>query len=199
MAASNPKTTIPTARKFFQILLDHPKINVTWVKEHVRNFGNEKADQLAKTAMQNGQSYTDIKLPKSFIKILLRKAMVKKWQVYWNEGGTGRSVFNIIPKVCLHPMNWVREDIIFSTEHDPFRAYLKRFGILTQRLLHMGRYWNSTPLCHRVHSHDLMQERLWRVASNNLSRHIIQKIIQFIFQSRSPFGKIKTPFALSKR
>ncbi|GBL90992.1 hypothetical protein AVEN_184388-1 [Araneus ventricosus] len=94
-------------------------------EKHAGNFGNEKADQLTKATTQNGQSYTSIKLPKSFIKTILRKTMLEKCQVHWNEGVTGRSVFKIIPKVSLHPMNWVREDIIFFTEHGPFPVYLK--------------------------------------------------------------------------
>ncbi|GBM06105.1 hypothetical protein AVEN_265167-1 [Araneus ventricosus] len=129
MAAYNPKTTSQIARKNFQIVVDHPKINITWLKGHERDFGNEKADLLAKAASQNGQSYTNIKLPKLFIRNLLIKAMLDKWKVGWNEVVTGRSVLNIIPKVSRLSMNWVREDIIFFTEHGPSPAYLKRFGL----------------------------------------------------------------------
>ncbi|GBN29873.1 hypothetical protein AVEN_68443-1 [Araneus ventricosus] len=87
----------------------------------------------------------------SFIKNLLRKAMLEKWQVHWNESVTGRSAFNIIPKV-----------IIFFTENGPFRSNLKR----SERLLHLRRYWNSTSLCHRVHSHDLLTFKKTNAKSN---------------------------------
>ncbi|GBM49050.1 hypothetical protein AVEN_155812-1 [Araneus ventricosus] len=47
-----------------------------------------------------------------------------KW-VHWNEDVTGRRVFNISPRVSLHPMNWAREGIIFFTEHRPFQSTSK--------------------------------------------------------------------------
>ncbi|GBN60082.1 hypothetical protein AVEN_34226-1 [Araneus ventricosus] len=53
--------------------------------------------------------------------------MLEKLQTLWNEGGTGRSVFNIIPKVNQHQMNWVKEDSICFSDHGPFPAYLKRY------------------------------------------------------------------------
>ncbi|GBL95797.1 hypothetical protein AVEN_720-1 [Araneus ventricosus] len=116
--------------KRYIFLLDHPKINGTWAKARVGNFGNEKPDQLAKAATRNGQSRTtNIELPKSLIKNLLRKGILEKWQIYWNEGGTGRNAFNTITKVSLCPMIWVREEIIFFTEYGPFLAYLRRFGL----------------------------------------------------------------------
>ncbi|GBN23449.1 hypothetical protein AVEN_273294-1 [Araneus ventricosus] len=93
--------------------------------------------------------------------------MLEKWKIHWNEDGTGRGVFDIIPKVSLHPMNWIRESyIIFFTEHIERDHILYRSWPLpylppkiwtrTQRLLHMRTYRNCIPLCHREHSYDLL-------------------------------------------
>ncbi|GBM57668.1 hypothetical protein AVEN_26617-1 [Araneus ventricosus] len=42
------------------------------------------------------------------------------------EPGTSH---NILPKISLHPLNWVRKKIIFFAEHGPFPACLKRFEL----------------------------------------------------------------------
>ncbi|GBL75741.1 hypothetical protein AVEN_155038-1 [Araneus ventricosus] len=89
-------------------------------------------------------------------------------------------------------MSWVRDDIIFFTEHGSSLTYLKRFRLARNDVCACGgRYRNSIPLCHKVHSYDLLvfKETCTKsnirmsgeeVASNNLSRHKIHKIIKFI-------------------
>ncbi|GBM69460.1 Retrovirus-related Pol polyprotein from type-1 retrotransposable element R1 [Araneus ventricosus] len=89
MASSNSKSTNKTARKIFKILLSNPRIEVSWVKTHEGNIGNERADQLAKDATQHGQPYSHTKLPKPHIKSLLRKRMLEEWQTSWKNGDTG--------------------------------------------------------------------------------------------------------------
>ncbi|GBN81392.1 hypothetical protein AVEN_204582-1 [Araneus ventricosus] len=37
--------------------------------------------------------------------------------------------YKISPKVSIHPLNWVRKDIIFFAEQGPFPACLKRFEL----------------------------------------------------------------------
>ncbi|GBM39943.1 hypothetical protein AVEN_21997-1 [Araneus ventricosus] len=34
-----------------------------------------------------------------------------------------------MPSVSLRPTNWIREDVIFFSQHGPFPAYLKRFHL----------------------------------------------------------------------
>ncbi|GBM90506.1 hypothetical protein AVEN_215768-1 [Araneus ventricosus] len=120
MASSNSKSTNETARKIFKILLSNPRIKVSWVKAHAGNIGNERADQLAKDAAQHGQPYSHPKLPKPHIKGLLRKRMLEEWQTSWKNGNTGRKICNIMPSVSLRPINWIREDVIFFSQHGPF-------------------------------------------------------------------------------
>ncbi|GBN41460.1 hypothetical protein AVEN_128753-1 [Araneus ventricosus] len=53
--------------------------------------------------------------------------MLEQWQTPWNNGDTGRKIYNIMPSVSLRPTNWIREAVIFCSEDDPFPAYLKTF------------------------------------------------------------------------
>ncbi|GBL60074.1 hypothetical protein AVEN_132584-1 [Araneus ventricosus] len=47
----------------------------------------------------------------------------------WNNGVTGRKIYNIKPSVILRPANWITEDIIFFSQHGPYPAYLERFHL----------------------------------------------------------------------
>ncbi|GBM70092.1 hypothetical protein AVEN_237199-1 [Araneus ventricosus] len=155
MAYSNSKNTNQTAKQIFKILLTNPRIKVSRVKAHAGNIGNERADQLTKDATQHGQPHSLTKLPKPHIKGLLRKRMLEEWQTSWKNGGTGRKIYNIMLSVSLRPINWIREDVIFS-QHGPFPAYLKRFHLSGQRLLQL--WWNrhGTSLCHGVYFHSVL-------------------------------------------
>ncbi|GBM06663.1 hypothetical protein AVEN_190881-1 [Araneus ventricosus] len=193
MASSNSKSTNETARKIFKILLSNPRIKVSWVKAHAGNIGNERADQLAKDATP----YSHTKLPKPYIKGLLRKRMLEEWQTLWKNGDTGRKIYNIMPSVSLRPTNWIREDVIFFSQHGPFPAYLKRFhlsdsdycncgGIGTA--LHYAMECIYTVSWHmRKPAPNFEQEWLKRVANNLVSRQKIRGIIKFISENRDLF------------
>ncbi|GBM55868.1 hypothetical protein AVEN_2566-1 [Araneus ventricosus] len=129
MTSFNSKSTNETARKIFKIFLTNPRIKISWVKAHAGNIGNERADQLAKDATQHGQPYSHTRLPKPYMKGLLRKRMLEEWQTSWKNGDTGRKIYNIRPSVSLRPTNWNREDVIFFSQHGPFLAYLKMFHL----------------------------------------------------------------------
>ncbi|GBM85073.1 hypothetical protein AVEN_109373-1 [Araneus ventricosus] len=55
--------------------------------------------------------------------------MLEEWQTSWKNGNTGRKIYSIMPSVSLHPTNWIREDVIFFSQHGPFPA--KGFICLT--------------------------------------------------------------------
>ncbi|GBN99793.1 hypothetical protein AVEN_251467-1 [Araneus ventricosus] len=55
--------------------------------------------------------------------------MLEKWQTSRKNGDTGRKIYNIMASVSLRPTNWIREDVIFFSQHGPFPAYLKRFHL----------------------------------------------------------------------
>ncbi|GBM38487.1 hypothetical protein AVEN_24583-1 [Araneus ventricosus] len=116
-------------RKKFVKSSTHLPMRKWKVKAHAGNIGNERADQLAKDATQHGQPYSHTKLPKPQIKGLLRKSMLEDWQTSWKNGDTGRKIYNIMPAVSLRPTHWIREDVLFFSQHGPFPDYLKRFHL----------------------------------------------------------------------
>ncbi|GBN35109.1 hypothetical protein AVEN_161664-1 [Araneus ventricosus] len=52
-----------------------------------------------------------------------------KWQQYWDSGDTGRSIYNILPKVSRTQASWSGESILFAMDHGPFPSYLYRFRL----------------------------------------------------------------------
>ncbi|GBM13825.1 hypothetical protein AVEN_44095-1 [Araneus ventricosus] len=207
MASSNSKSTNETARKIFKILLPNPRKTVSWVKAHAGNIGNERAHQLAKDATQHWQPYSLIKLPKPHIKGLLRNRMLEEWQTSWKNSDTGRKIYNIMPSVTLRPTNiikitsslikWIREDVIFFSQHGPFPAYLKRFQLSDSDFCSCGgigtALMNATECIYTVSWHmrkpapNFEQEWLKRVANNLISQHKIRGTIKFMNENRDLF------------
>ncbi|GBO23670.1 hypothetical protein AVEN_247863-1, partial [Araneus ventricosus] len=55
--------------------------------------------------------------------------MLEEWQTSWKNSDTGRKIYNTMPSVSLRPTNWIREDVIFFSQHGLFPAYLKSFHL----------------------------------------------------------------------
>ncbi|GBN02881.1 hypothetical protein AVEN_153235-1 [Araneus ventricosus] len=121
-------TKSPIAQQTQEILLKSTNIKLGWIKAHVGYSGKEAADVLAKKATQEGIP-TFIPAPRNHIKCLLQKESIIRWQKEWDNGETGRSVHNVLPKVKTTPTPWQRPEIMFLTVHGQFPTYLKRFNI----------------------------------------------------------------------
>ncbi|GBN03923.1 hypothetical protein AVEN_137994-1 [Araneus ventricosus] len=63
-------------------------------------------------------------------------------------------IYNIMPSVSLRPTNWIREDVIFFSQHGPFPAYLKRFHLSDSDYCSCGGI--GTSLCHGVYLYSVL-------------------------------------------
>ncbi|GBN43615.1 hypothetical protein AVEN_255316-1 [Araneus ventricosus] len=108
----------------------------------------------------------------------------------WDNGETGRSAHNVLPKVKTTPTPWQRPEIMFVTGHGPFPTYLKRFNIRSSDSCgcgHLGNPLHYATSCLFTTSYHLTKPSadlvpLWwkRVMNNNKSRAKIRKLIHFI-------------------
>ncbi|GBM55300.1 hypothetical protein AVEN_272367-1 [Araneus ventricosus] len=114
-------------------------VGLSWVKAHVGIQGNELADQQAKLATTTGVD-TIIPAPRSYVKRLLNKLMIKEWNDYWRQynstsGARVREYLeHVSPKFLIHS----KFLIFFLSGHGPFPFYLCRFKILDSPLCVCG-------------------------------------------------------------
>ncbi|GBM75105.1 hypothetical protein AVEN_74190-1 [Araneus ventricosus] len=187
-------TKSPIAQQTQGILLKSTNIKFGWIKAHVGYSGNEAADGLAKKATQEGIP-TFIPAPRNHIKSLLQKESIIRWQKEWDNGETGRSVHNVLPKVKTYTTPWQRPEIMFVTGHGPFPTYFKRFNIRSSDSCGCGNLGNSlhyATSCLFTTSYHLTKpsadlDPLWwkRVMNNNNSRAKIRKLIHFIAENET--------------
>ncbi|GBN12403.1 hypothetical protein AVEN_44620-1 [Araneus ventricosus] len=187
-------TKSPISQQTQEILLKSTNIKLGWFKAHVGYSGNETVDEQAKKATQKGIP-TFIPAPRNHIKSLLQKESIIRWQKEWDNGETGRSVHNVLPKVKTTPTPWKRPEIMFVTGHGPFPTYFKRFNIRGSDSCGCGNLGNPLHYatgCLFTTSYHLTKpsadlEPLWwkRVMNNNNSRAKIRKLIHFIAENET--------------
>ncbi|GBO41261.1 hypothetical protein AVEN_36694-1 [Araneus ventricosus] len=114
-------------REIQTLLLSHKHIHLRWLKAHVGYLGSECADQVAVT---KGDPFL-LPKPLSCLKSEIKSAALSIWQDNWDNGVTGRSTHDIVPRVSNKPVGWNREDIMFVTGHGCFPSYLHRFNLRT--------------------------------------------------------------------
>ncbi|GBO26246.1 hypothetical protein AVEN_67076-1 [Araneus ventricosus] len=122
---------------------------------------------------------------------MLMNLSLNKWQQDWDSEDTGRTIFNILPKVTLTPVSWSRESILF----DPFPSYLYRFRLHHSDIcacgekgdpLHYATSCHMT-LCYHFTKPSAENTQLWwrSVLSNKLSRIKISRLISFLTENES--------------
>ncbi|GBM67102.1 hypothetical protein AVEN_67604-1 [Araneus ventricosus] len=119
MAILNPKSYHSMVREIQTLLLSHKHIHLRWLKAHVGYLDNECADQLAKEAITKGDPFL-LPKPLTYLKSEIKSAAISIWQDNWDNGETGRSTHDIVPRVSQKPVGWNREEIMFVTGHGPF-------------------------------------------------------------------------------
>ncbi|GBN29163.1 hypothetical protein AVEN_246419-1 [Araneus ventricosus] len=92
--------------------------HLRWLKAHVGYLGNECAVELAKEAITKGDPFL-LPKPLSDLKAEIKSAALSIWQDNWDNGETGRSTHDIVPRVSNKPVGWNREEIMFVTGHGP--------------------------------------------------------------------------------
>ncbi|GBM84489.1 hypothetical protein AVEN_192200-1 [Araneus ventricosus] len=189
MAILNPKSHHSIVREIQTLLLSHKHIHLRWLKAHVGYLGNECADQLAKEAITKGDPFL-LPKPLSYLKADIKSAALSIWQDNWDNGETGHSTQDIVPRVSTKPVGWNREEIIFVTGHGPFPSYLRRFNLRTHDNCSCGgkgdpiHYATKCPFTLSWHFQtptvSLKLQWLKNILTNNFSRTRLRLLMRFI-------------------
>ncbi|GBM59544.1 hypothetical protein AVEN_63059-1 [Araneus ventricosus] len=125
-AAANPRSRNTTARDIYKSLITNKYIHNSWIKAHVGYDGNDEADRLVKEAAESDRDPLSIKAPISLLKSIFRKKMMEAWQSDREDEGTGRSTFNILPRVYTQPCYWKRKEICVFHRTRPISLVLEK-------------------------------------------------------------------------
>ncbi|GBO11168.1 hypothetical protein AVEN_74793-1 [Araneus ventricosus] len=189
MAILNTKSQHSMAQEIQTLLLSHKHIHLRWLKAHVGYLGNECADQLAKEAITKGDPFL-LPKPLSYLKAEIKSAVLSICQDNWDNGETGRSTHDIVPRVSNKPVGCNREEIMFVPGHGPFLSYLHRFNLRTHDNcscgekgdpMHYATKCRFTLSWHfQTPTVSLKLQWLENILSNNLSRTRLRFLMRFI-------------------
>ncbi|GBM09930.1 hypothetical protein AVEN_86814-1 [Araneus ventricosus] len=189
MAILNPKSHYSMVREIQILLLSHKHIHLRWLKAHISYSCNECADQLAKEAIAKDDPLF-LPKPLSYLKSEIRSEALSIWQDSWDNGETGRSTHDIVPRVSNKPIGWNREELMFITGHGPFPSYLHCFNLRTHDNCSCGEKGDpmhySTKCRFTLSWHfqtptvPLKLQRLKIILTNSLSRTRLRLLMRFI-------------------
>lgn len=113
-------------------------VEFTWVPGHQGVKGNERADELAKSAITCQELSTSERIwSKTKLKNELRALHWEMWQREWQSAKTGRFTFTLFPEVKKVPKNYSEEISFYDRKllnraksgHFPTKSYLGKFKI----------------------------------------------------------------------
>ncbi|XP_076047437.1 uncharacterized protein LOC143028972 [Oratosquilla oratoria] len=138
-------------------------ITLSWVPSHIGIFGNEKADILAKTALEI-DSITDIPLDIGTFNSILRKQLHTHWQLQWNN-------LDISHKQKEHITDW-------STSYRNNRLEeiaIARLRMNSTRLTHLKPYIDGVfpPQCNTCNTILSIRHILLHCSKYNTQRQVL--------------------------
>ncbi|GBM88903.1 hypothetical protein AVEN_12512-1 [Araneus ventricosus] len=93
--------------------------------------------------------------PLSYMESVIKSAALSIWQGNWDNGETGRSTHDVVPRVSNKPVVWNREELMSVTGHGPFHSYLHQPSNTWQLLVRRKR--RSSALCHKMSIYPLLE------------------------------------------
>ncbi|GBN42815.1 hypothetical protein AVEN_222844-1 [Araneus ventricosus] len=185
MAILNPKFHHSMVREIQTLL----HIHLRWLKALVGYLNNECADQLAKEAITKGIPFL-LPKPLSYLKSEIKTVALSIWQDNWDNGETGCSTHDIVPRVSNKLVGRNREEIMFVTGHGHFPSYLHRFNLRTHENcscgekgdpIHYATKCRFTLSWHfQTPTVSLKLQWLKNILTNNLSRTRLRLLMRFI-------------------
>lgn len=135
---------------------DNYKINIGWIPSHVGIGGNERVDQIAKTAAA-GDNFSLSPVQNADFIPQAKSYMIREWQEKWNSGDMGRFCFSIFPTVSLKPwfLKFKAERHVITkinrmiSNHTCLQTHLNRIGIV------------ENPICECGEDYDTLDHILW--------------------------------------
>ncbi|GIY73321.1 RNase H domain-containing protein [Caerostris darwini] len=114
------------------------KIHLHWIKAHAGFAGNERADVLAKSAINKPSIDIQVNFTPTIVKRLLHKHTMAEWQTRWLQSIEGREVFELYKEV---KENRIQGDFFLN-------QLITGHGTIGT---HQARIFNKSPSCQCGH------------------------------------------------
>ena len=116
--------------KIITFLESHPNVFIKWIPSHSHIWPNERADNLAKSAIQSDSNVLNLGMNiKCEIKSWLRKQSIIIWQDLWNESNKGRFTHSFFNTVSVNSISDKPKYNRIISGHFPVAYYLHRFNL----------------------------------------------------------------------
>lgn len=134
----NPKTSHPLVKgvkeNIERISAEGRSIRLFWLRAHVGTAGNERADELAKSAALTGASQDYEGIPLSFVKKKIREESIRKWQDRFETSVTGAVTRKFLPDIAkayrlTRTTKLTPYQVQALTGHGGIAEYLYRFKL----------------------------------------------------------------------
>ncbi|XP_072941920.1 uncharacterized protein [Epargyreus clarus] len=141
-AIQNRSNTHPLVTQIHQHIHTHRNthtIEIEWVKAHVGIAGNEAADAAAKSAAASHRAPDYTRIPMSYVKQNAKANTLATWQAQYDSSPQGQHTRRLLPSLKdIKELNKHVETSFQLTQiltgHGFHKAYLHRFGILSEDL-----------------------------------------------------------------
>ncbi|XP_035213907.1 uncharacterized protein LOC118187742 [Stegodyphus dumicola] len=146
LAIKDPNNRSPIAFQINQDSISSPinSITIEWIKGHNQIEGNDIADNLAKEAALNQESFpVNAKLPTSYLKNKIKQQILNIWQREWDNTTTGRRTHEIFPTCNNETKSTTASLTSFLTEHGPYPTYFYKRNLSNTEMCICGETGNA--------------------------------------------------------
>lgn len=105
-------------------------VTIGWTRAHVGNEGNERADKLAKEAIdpEMADMTLEVPFPISLVRRLCKEGIKKSWQEEWSKSVKGPDTYSVIRKVDEKYLCVSQVIQYYISGHGSFPEYLCKIG-----------------------------------------------------------------------
>lgn len=158
------------------------RVTVCWIPAHCGIVGNEKADQKAKSTLENEET-VNVGLGKNEIYSIIHDRMRNKWQKQWDSNPKGRHFYATTPKIGPTMLKFNKE----NKSINQLRMGKARYDIVETECTHCKKQLSTDHILLECPAHTHTRRCLEQVCSKYKTKYTTTALLD----TKAP-GEIKT-------